>query len=95
LMAVVRQVENRSVTEEQSTCFASVSNNSIVPEYTPIQPFPSYLISAICNFHNNTNAARVCIYYECKSQRVEQFWCKMEVHMVPKLTRQEEQLPSK
>ena len=66
-------VIERRVTVRESTTFAWVSKNSIVPEFIPIEPFSSYLDPAKCNFDNTTKAAWVCDYYKWLDQKVKPF----------------------
>jgi len=64
-------VREKKATGRESTAFAWVSNHSIAPELSQIQPFSSYLDSAECNLDQNTKAAWVCARYRCVAQDVK------------------------
>jgi len=70
-MGVERQEKERRVTGRESTALAWVSNNSIAPELSQIQPFSSYLYSAKCNCDENTKGAWVRTRYNGVAQNVK------------------------
>ena len=63
-------VKERRVTGSESTTFAWVSNNSIAPWLSQIEPFSSYSDWAKCNLDQNTKSAWVRTHYKCVAQKV-------------------------
>ena len=63
-------VMERRVIGRESTTFAWGSTNSVAPERSQIQLFPSYHDLVKCNIDVNTKASWVCAHYKCVVQKL-------------------------